>query len=82
MFKSEDNDKNNIVTSHLQLIGIKSSVMSGDTKAKEDARYIINCNILRGMSQNCVDLDQCLKYVYCNYSNNCILFIDPLSNNT
>lgn len=59
MFKSEDNDKNNIVTSHLQLIGIKSSIMSGDTKAKEDARYmyIINCNILRGMSQNCVDLD-------------------------
>lgn len=56
MFKSEDNDKNN-VTSHLQLIGIKSSIMSGDTKAKEDARYIINCNILRGMSQNCVDLD-------------------------
>lgn len=57
MFKSEDNDKNNIVTSHLQLIGIKSSIMPGDTKAKEDARYIINCNILRGMSQNCVDLD-------------------------
>lgn len=82
MFKSEDNDKNNVVTSHLQLIGIKSSIMSGDTKAKEDARYIINCKILRGMSQNCVDLDQCLKYVYCNYSNNCILFIDPLSNNT
>uniref|UniRef100_A0A8W8JSE2 Uncharacterized protein n=1 Tax=Magallana gigas TaxID=29159 RepID=A0A8W8JSE2_MAGGI len=39
MFKSEDNDKNNVVTSHLQLIGIKSSIMSGDTKAKEDARY-------------------------------------------
>lgn len=57
MFKSEDDDKNNIVTSHLQLIGIKSSIMSGDTKAKEDARYIIKCNILRGMSQNCVDLD-------------------------
>lgn len=57
MFKSEDNDKNNVVTSHLQLIGIKSSIMSGDTKAKEDARYIINCNILRGMSQHCVDLD-------------------------
>lgn len=56
MFKSEDNDENNIVTSNLQLIGIKSSIMSGDTKAKEDARYIINCNILRGISQNFVDL--------------------------
>lgn len=56
MFKSKDNDENNIVTSNLQLIGIKSSIMSGDTKAKEDARYIINCNILRGISQNFVDL--------------------------
>lgn len=46
MFKSEDNDKNNVVISYLQLIGIKLFIMFGDIKVKEDVRYIINCNIL------------------------------------
>lgn len=46
MFKSEDNDENNIVISNLQLIGIKLLIMFGDIKVKEDVRYIINCNIL------------------------------------
>lgn len=38
IFKSEENGKN-VVTSVLQFIGIKPSMMSGDTKAKQDARY-------------------------------------------
>lgn len=37
MFKSEENGKN-VVTSVLQSIGIKPSMMSGDSKAKQDAR--------------------------------------------
>lgn len=44
IFKSEENGKN-VVTSVLQFIGIKPSMMSGDTKAKQDARYFHKCNI-------------------------------------
>lgn len=42
MFKSEENGKN-VVTSVLQSIGIKPSMMSGDSKAKQDARYFHIC---------------------------------------
>lgn len=44
IFKSEENGKN-VVTSVLQFTGIKPSMMSGDTKAKQDARYFHKCNI-------------------------------------
>lgn len=46
MFERKDNN-DSVVTSDMQFAGIKPSIMSsGDTNAKQEARYFIKCNTI------------------------------------